>query len=132
MSFAHLHVHSEFSLLDGASRVDDIVKAAVADGQTACAVTDHGSLGAAFRFRKAALKAGIKPIIGMEAYLAIGDDRFNPKTVEVPREGNDDDDGEKTAKATKTKSNEHLTILATSPKGWRNLVAIHNLSLIHI
>ena len=67
--FAHLHVHSEFSMLDGAARVNDMVAAAAADDQPAIAITDHGVLYGVIDFYKAATEVGIKPIIGMEAYL---------------------------------------------------------------
>ncbi len=68
--FAHLHVHSEYSLLDGACRLKQLAAQAKAMGQTAVAVTDHGNLYAAVLFYDAALEAGIKPIIGCEVYVA--------------------------------------------------------------
>jgi len=70
MSFVHLHVHSEFSLLDGACRIDDMAEYAKNLGQTALAITDHGVMYGAVAFYKAAKKAGIKPIIGCEVYVA--------------------------------------------------------------
>ncbi len=70
MSFVHLHVHSEFSLLDGACRIDDMAECAKNLGQTALAITDHGVMYGAVAFYKAAKKAGIKPIIGCEVYVA--------------------------------------------------------------
>ncbi|UOO38560.1 DNA polymerase III subunit alpha [Oscillospiraceae bacterium CM] len=70
MAFVHLHVHSEYSLLDGACRIKDLVARAKELGQTAVAVTDHGAMYGAIQFYKEALKAGIRPIIGCEVYVA--------------------------------------------------------------
>ena len=70
MSFVHLHVHTEYSLLDGACRIDQIAKRAKELGQTALAVTDHGVMYGAVAFYKACLAEGIKPIIGCEVYVA--------------------------------------------------------------
>jgi DNA polymerase-3 subunit alpha len=70
MSFVHLHVHSEYSLLDGACRVKDLVARAKELGQTSIAVTDHGAMYGAVNFYKEAIKAGVKPIIGCEVYVA--------------------------------------------------------------
>ena len=70
MSFVHLHVHTEYSLLDGACRLDRLCGAAAERGQTALAITDHGNLFGAVDFYKAAKKHGIKPIIGCEVYVA--------------------------------------------------------------
>ena len=70
MSFVHLHIHTEFSMLDGAARVGDVVAAAAADGQPALAITDHGNMYGVLDFYKACRNAGVKPIIGTEAYLA--------------------------------------------------------------
>ena len=72
MSFAHLHLHSQYSLLDGANRLDDVIGAAVAAGMPALALTDHGNLFGAVDFYQRARKAGIKPILGIEAYVAQG------------------------------------------------------------
>ena len=70
MSFVHLHVHSEYSLLDGACRIDDMAQCAKELGQNALAITDHGVMYGAVNFYKAAQKAGVKPIIGCEVYVA--------------------------------------------------------------
>ncbi len=70
MSFVHLHVHTEYSLLDGACRLDRLCSAAKEQGQTALAITDHGNLFGAVDFYKTAKKHGIKPIIGCEVYVA--------------------------------------------------------------
>ena len=66
-SFTHLHVHTEFSMLDGASRLDELVDRAVGDGQTALGITDHGNMYGVIDFYKECTKRGIKPILGTEA-----------------------------------------------------------------
>jgi len=101
--FVHLHVHSEYSLLDGACRVGDLVARAKELGMEAVAITDHGSLAGAVQFYRAAQKAGVKPIIGLELYVVA--DRFD-KTR--PR-------GEERT---------HLTLLAVDQTGYRNLVQL--------
>ena len=70
MSFTHLHLHTEYSLLDGACRINELVEAVKAMGQTAVAITDHGVMYGVIDFYKAAKKTGIKPIIGCECYVA--------------------------------------------------------------
>ncbi|MDJ0954369.1 MAG: DNA polymerase III subunit alpha, partial [Acidimicrobiia bacterium] len=102
--FAHLHVHTEFSMLDGAARVRDLVQAVAADGQPAVAVTDHGVLYGVVDFTKAALGAGVKPIVGMEAYVTPGS-RFDrpPRRSDIRY---------------------HMTLLATNDTGYRNLMAL--------
>ena len=70
MSFVHLHVHTEYSLLDGDCRIEPLVARAKELGQTALAVTDHGVMYGAVAFYKACCAAGIKPIIGCEVYVA--------------------------------------------------------------
>ena len=69
MDFVHLHLHSEYSLLDGACRIKEIVSRAKALGQTAVAITDHGVMYGAVEFFRACKKGGIKPIIGCEVYV---------------------------------------------------------------
>ncbi len=73
--FVHLHVHTHYSLLDGATRIEALVRKAREQGSPAVAVTDHGNLFGAIEFYQAALKAGVKPIIGCEVYMAPGDRR---------------------------------------------------------
>ena len=70
MSFAHLHVHTEYSLLDGACRIRDLPKLVKSMGQTACAITDHGVMYGAIDFYRACKAEGVKPIIGCEVYVA--------------------------------------------------------------
>ncbi len=72
MSFVHLHTHSEYSLLDGANRIPDLVKHVSNLGMDSLAITDHGNLHAAWRFYSEAKSAQIRPILGFEAYVAFG------------------------------------------------------------
>ena len=99
--FVHLHTHSEYSLLDGAARVDDLVKRAVELEMPAMALTDHGYMYGAVEFQRAAVKAGIKPIIGCEVYF----------TPERQLTG-----GKPTLY--------HLLLLARNATGYRNLMAL--------
>ena len=69
-SFVHLHLHTEYSLLDGAIRIPDLMKKAAENGMPAVAMTDHGNMYGAIEFYQAAQKAGVKPIIGCEVYMA--------------------------------------------------------------
>jgi DNA polymerase-3 subunit alpha len=103
-SFVHLHVHSEFSMLDGAARVNDLVRAAAADGQPAVAITDHGVLYGVIDFTQAAQDAGIKPLIGIEAYLTPGS-RFDrpPRRDDIRY---------------------HMTMVAMNETGYRNLMQL--------
>ncbi|MFM8944664.1 MAG: DNA polymerase III subunit alpha [Actinomycetota bacterium] len=103
--FVHLHNHSEFSLLDGAARIDRMVARAVSHGMPAIALTDHGSMFGALQFHEAARAAGIKPIIGVEAYVAPGS-RFE----RAPGESEE--------------KYRHLTILARNETGYRNLLRL--------
>lgn len=82
MSFVHLHNHSQYSLLDGACRVDRMVKLAQEMEMPAVAITDHGNLFGVIDFYNTAKKAGIKPIIGTEAYIINGDlEQESSKTI---------------------------------------------------
>ena len=110
VSFVHLHCHSEYSLLDGANRVDDLISRARELEQPALAITDHGNLHAAWEFQEKAKKAGIKPIIGMEAYVAPGDRR------------------QKARSATGGKPYYHLILLARDAVGYRNLIRLSSLA----
>jgi DNA polymerase-3 subunit alpha len=69
-NFVHLHVHTEYSMLDGAARVPDLMQEVARQGMPAIAMTDHGNVFGAYEFYKQAKKVGIKPIIGIEAYVA--------------------------------------------------------------
>jgi DNA polymerase-3 subunit alpha len=101
--FVHLHLHSQFSLLDGANRLDDVIGAAGAAGMPAMALTDHGNMFGAIQFYNQARKAGIKPIIGIEAYVAQGS-----RLDRTPGKG----------------SSNHLVLLAANEAGYRNLIKL--------
>ncbi len=101
--FTHLHVHTEYSLLDGISRIDDLVKQTSKLGMDSLAITDHGSLYGIVDFYSAALAKGIKPIIGCEIYEAKGS-----RTTKDPSE----------------KSPHHLTLLAQDNTGYKNLLQL--------
>src|ERR671917_975415 len=101
MSFAHLHVHSEYSVLDGACPIDALAERAAALEQPALGLTDHGVMNGAVEHYKACRRHGIKPILGLEAYYV--DDR---RSDAIRRERN------------------HLTLLASSDEGFRNLVKL--------
>ncbi len=100
--FVHLHLHSEYSLLDGACRIDDIPRIAKEMGHTAVAITDHGAMYGVASFYKACVREGIKPIIGCEVYVARRS-RFD-KTHELDS------------------SSYHLVLLAENEVGYRNLI----------
>jgi len=134
--FVHLHNHTAHSVLDGLGRLNDVCEAAAADaeangaeGEGAIAVTDHGTLSAAYKFAAAAKKAGVKPLMGNEIYLANGlqpGARFEQHGLEV-RSDDTDLDGEAGGTGrTKTKMFEHLTVIAQNAVGWANLVRINN------
>ncbi len=116
-SFTHLHLHTEFSMLDGAARVTDVINAAVADGQKAIGITDHGNMYGVLDFYKAARAASIKPIIGTEAYMA-AESRFERPA----RRGRVDDGGGDAAEGEKLYY--HLTLLAETTAGYRNLMKL--------
>ena len=101
MSFVHLHVHTEYSLLDGACRIDEVAEKAKALGQEALAVTDHGVMYGAVAFYKACRSAGIKPIIGCEVYVA-------PRSRFQKEHGLDN-------------NYSHLILLCRNETGYRNL-----------
>ena len=105
MSFTHLHVHTEFSLLDGSSKIKEITKRAKELGMDSLAITDHGVMYGAIDFYRAALANGIKPIIGCEVYVAPGS-RFD-------KEANAGED-----------RYYHLILLAENNKGYANLCKI--------
>ncbi len=115
--FVHLHTHTEYSMLDGASRVDELVKAAAADGQPALGITDHGNMYGIVPFYKACRSGGVKPILGIEAYMAHEDRKERPA-----RRGRVDDSGGETS--TGHKLYYHLTLLAENNTGYRNLIQV--------
>jgi DNA polymerase III alpha subunit/REP element-mobilizing transposase RayT len=103
--FAHLHVHSHYSLLDGGAKVKDLVKQAKALGMESLAISDHGNLFGAMEFYNAARSEGIKPILGLEAYIS-------PTTRDDRSMGN------------QSTAAYHLLLLAMNETGWRNLVKL--------
>ncbi len=110
MSFVHLHCHSEYSLLDGANRIDDLIRRAKEFEQPALAITDHGNMHAAWEFQEKARKAGIRPVLGMEAYVAPGDRRQKGRAAPGARAAY------------------HLVLLAKDLVGYRNLVKLTSLA----
>ncbi len=109
MSFVHLHTHSEYSLLDGANRISDLIRRAQEFEMPALALTDHGCLFGAWTFQKTARKQGIKPIIGMEAYVAPGNRKERVRAGQGER------------------AYYHLLLLARDLEGYRNLVKLSSI-----
>jgi DNA polymerase III subunit alpha len=116
-SFTHLHLHTEFSMLDGAARVDQVVAAAVADGQPAIGITDHGNMYGVLDFYRACKDQEINPVIGTEAYMA-GESRLERPS----RRGRMDDNGGEGEEGRKLYY--HLTLLAETTTGYRNLMKL--------
>jgi len=118
-SFVHLHVHTEYSMLDGAARVGDLVEEVARQEMPAIAMTDHGNVFGAFDFYKQATKAGVKPIIGIEAYVA-PESRHDKKRVQWASGGDDDVSG--------GGAYTHMTILAENNHGLKNLFRLSSLA----
>ncbi|HNW55847.1 MAG TPA: DNA polymerase III subunit alpha, partial [bacterium] len=108
-SFVHLHVHSHYSLLDGLGKIDELVEMAKADNAPAVALTDHGVMYGVVEFYQKCKKAGIKPIIGVEAYLA---------------------PGSRHDKSSQSDRNYHLVLLAKNQTGYHNLLKM--VSIAHL
>lgn len=108
MNFVHLHLHSEYSLLDGACRIDNLVEELEKLEAPACAITDHGNMYGVIKFYKATKSRGIKPIIGCEIYVSPG--RMNEKN---PQE-----------------ENHHLVLLAMDENGYKNLTRIVSIAYL--
>src|SRR3989338_277712 len=106
--FTHLHTHSHYSLLDGLGKIDNIIKHTKDLGMSAIALTDHGALYGAIEFYKKAKKAGIKPIIGVEAYIA-------PKDHKIKNANGEE-------------KYYHLILLAKNKTGWKNLIKLVTIS----
>lgn len=108
MAFIHLHVHTEYSLLDGAARIGELVTAAKNLGMKSLAITDHGNMYGVIQFYKTCIKEGIKPIIGMESYVA-------PQSI-----------SEKAG----MRENAHLILLAKNEVGYKNLIKLSSISFV--
>ncbi|MGH2567851.1 MAG: DNA polymerase III subunit alpha, partial [Bacteroidota bacterium] len=111
--FVHLHNHSHYSLLDGASTIKDLIKSAVEQKMPAVALTDHGVMFGAIEFYKKAKKAGVKPILGFEAYILTKGSRFD-KTMQ----------SEKSAKGQGRGIYHHILLLAKNDTGYKNLLKL--------
>ena len=105
MSFVHLHSHTQYSLLDGSNKINEYVKYVSSLGMNAAAITDHGAMYGVIEFYQAAIKAGIKPILGCEVYVA-PNSRFDREVT-----GGED-------------RYYHLILLAENNKGYQNLMKI--------
>jgi DNA polymerase III subunit alpha len=119
-SFVHLHVHTEYSMLDGAARLKDLFATAAEMGMPALAMTDHGNVFGAYEFYRQANAAGVKPIIGMEAYLTPNTHRSERIRVRWNNGGDDDVSG--------GGAFTHLTMLAENTTGMRNLFRLSSRS----
>ncbi|MEW6236434.1 MAG: DNA polymerase III subunit alpha [Candidatus Omnitrophota bacterium] len=115
-SFVHLHVHSEYSLLDGACRIKGLIDQAKKFNMTHLALTDHGVMHGSLEFYQQAVKAGVQPIVGVEAYVTAGS-RFD-------RKGGRDADIDDTS----DRSNFHLVLLAKNETGYKNLLQLTSLA----
>ena len=104
MSFTHLHLHTEYSLLDGAARIDGVVKRAKELGMDSLAITDHGNMFGVIDFYKECKKQGVKPLIGCEIYVAVRS--MKDKDPDLDRYQN------------------HLVLIAENNDGYRNLIKI--------
>jgi DNA polymerase-3 subunit alpha len=122
-SFTHLHVHTEFSMLDGAARLDELVAKAAADGQPAIGITDHGNMYGTLEFYKECRQRGLKAIIGTEAYMA-----HEHRSERPTRRGRLDDSGGDTEGGKKLYY--HLTLLAENEVGYRNLIQLSSLAFL--
>ncbi|WP_425954257.1 DNA polymerase III subunit alpha [Xylanimonas sp. McL0601] len=120
--FVHLHVHSEFSMLDGAARIGELIDEVANQGQKAVAITDHGYLFGAFEFWKTATAKGVKPIIGVEAYVTPGTSRFDQTRVRYGQQGQEADDV--SARGAYT----HMTLWAQNNEGMHNLFRASSLA----
>ena len=121
-SFVHLHVHSEYSMLDGAARVKPLIEEAATQGMPAIAITDHGNMFGAYEFWHAATVAGLKPIIGTEAYITPGTARQDRTRVRWGNGGEDDVSG--------SGAYTHMTMLSTDNEGMHNLFRLSSLASV--
>ena len=108
--FVHLHVHTQFSMLDGAIRIDDLISRSLEYEMGAVAVTDHGAMYGALQFYEKARKAGIKPLVGCEFYVAEKSRLIHDKTAG---------------------HNFHLVLLAMNKEGYQNLMKLTSLFYLY-
>ena len=120
--FVHLHVHTEYSMLDGAARLDDLFSRTAELGMPAIAMTDHGNVFGAYEFWAGAKAHGLKPIIGLEAYATPGTSRFERKRVRWNDGGGDDVSG--------SGAYTHMTLWAENTAGMHNLFRLSSRSSI--
>ena len=120
--FVHLHVHTEFSMLDGAARIGELFDETVRLGMPALAITDHGNVFGAYEFTKAAAAHGVKPLVGIEAYLTPGTSRFERRRVQWGNGGPDD--------VSAGGAYTHATLLAETTEGMHNLFRLSSLASI--
>src|SRR5216117_1663729 len=112
MPFVHLHTHSEYSLLDGANRIPDLLDRVQALGMDSLAITDHGNLHGAWQFYTEAKARKIRPILGFEAYLAFGSRHAREKLSGAPADYS------------------HLVLLARNRTGYRNLIKLSSIGFL--
>ncbi|HET7469401.1 MAG TPA: PHP domain-containing protein, partial [Gemmatimonadales bacterium] len=112
MAFVHLHTHSEYSLLDGANRIPDLLDRIVALGMDSLAITDHGNLHGAWTFYEEAKARKVRAILGFEAYLAFGSRHAREKPADAPGPYS------------------HLVLLARNRTGYRNLVKLSSIGFL--
>jgi len=117
-SFVHLHQHTEYSMLDGAARIGDVVSSAVADGQPAMGITDHGNMYGVLDFYKECRDNGVKPIVGSELYMAHEqrDERLQLRGARMDDSGGEAEGGKKPYY--------HLTTLVENATGYKNLIQL--------
>ena len=112
MAFVHLHTHSEYSLLDGANRIPELLDHVKRLGMDSLALTDHGNLHGAYTFYEEARARGIRPILGCEAYLAFGSRHAREKPTDAPG------------------AYSHLVLLARNRTGYKNLVKLSSIGFL--
>jgi len=119
-SFAHLHVHTEYSMLDGAAKISGLIEEVARQEMPAVAITDHGVMFGAYEFWRQATGAGVNPIIGIEAYLTPGTHRGDKSRIKWGNGGEDDVSG--------GGAYTHITLLAESTEGMHNLFRLSSLA----
>ncbi|PYP91809.1 MAG: hypothetical protein DMD34_15415, partial [Gemmatimonadetes bacterium] len=112
MAFVHLHTHSEYSLLDGANRIPDLLDRVQALGMDSLAITDHGNLHGAWQFYAEARARKVRPILGFEAYLAFGDRRKRERPADAPGPYS------------------HLVLLAKNRTGYHHLIKLSSIGFL--